>query len=253
MGAEGALAADDVPGDVLGERLDVQRLSSHHRLDCLFKELSEARHVGALLAVGEIDGALDLRGHHRLAPFVPHAYRLLHAGHARAGEREPHLGRRGLEIVRDAGDLRHAVTLAAPWQTTFPVWSRSHATTCARRSRRCRASRRRCSGSRSWKSEKRIRYLGLIDAASAELVVLLDLLSLAARIEGGRYEPIVRETDSLELAPEGATGTGATVKVDPDAVATALGVAGACGRSPRRRRGLDDGGRAAHLDRAGGR
>ena len=71
--------------------------------------------------------------------------------------------------------------------------------------------------------EKRTRYLGLIDAASGELVVLLDLLSLAARIDGGRYEPIVREADSLELAPEGATGTGATVKVDPDAVATALG------------------------------
>ena len=71
--------------------------------------------------------------------------------------------------------------------------------------------------------EKRMRYLGLIDTASAELVVLLDLLSLAARIEGGRYEPIVREADSLELAPEGATGMGATVKVDPDAVATALG------------------------------
>jgi len=70
--------------------------------------------------------------------------------------------------------------------------------------------------------EKRRRYLSLIDSASAELVVLLDLLSLAARIEGGRYDPVAREADSLELAPEGASGTGATVSVDPDAVATAL-------------------------------
>lgn len=69
---------------------------------------------------------------------------------------------------------------------------------------------------------KRLRYLGLIDAASGELAVLLDLLSLAARIENGRYEPIVREADSFELAPVGATGTGATVRVDPEAVERAL-------------------------------
>jgi signal transduction histidine kinase len=70
--------------------------------------------------------------------------------------------------------------------------------------------------------EKRTRYLGLIDAASGELVTLLDLLSLAARIDGGRYDPIVREADSLELAPEGASGVGAAVNVDPEAVAAAL-------------------------------
>jgi len=71
--------------------------------------------------------------------------------------------------------------------------------------------------------EKTARYLGLIDAASAELVELLDLVSLAARIEGGRYNPVARGVDSLELAPEGASGKGATVNVDPEAVARALG------------------------------
>lgn len=71
--------------------------------------------------------------------------------------------------------------------------------------------------------DKAARYLGLIDAASDELVELLDLVSLAARIEGGRYQPVVREVDSLQLAPEGAAGAGATVKVDPEPVATALG------------------------------
>jgi len=70
--------------------------------------------------------------------------------------------------------------------------------------------------------EKAARYLALIDAASDELVGLLDLVSLAARIEGGRYDPVVREADSLELAPAGASGSGATVNVDPQAVATAL-------------------------------
>ena len=70
--------------------------------------------------------------------------------------------------------------------------------------------------------EKTARYLGLIDAATDELVELLDLVSLAARIEGGRYNPVVREASSLELAPVGATGAGATVSVDPPAVASAL-------------------------------
>jgi len=41
--------------------------------------------------------------------------------------------------------------------------------------------------------DKRDRYLGLIDTAADELAELLDLLSLAARIEGGRYDPVVRE------------------------------------------------------------
>jgi signal transduction histidine kinase len=70
--------------------------------------------------------------------------------------------------------------------------------------------------------EKTKRYLGLIESASTELAQLLDLLSLAARIEGGRYEPVVREANSLELAPEGATGTGAQVRVDPEPVERAL-------------------------------
>jgi signal transduction histidine kinase len=70
--------------------------------------------------------------------------------------------------------------------------------------------------------EKAKRYLGLIESASIELAQLLDLLSLAARIEGGRYEPVVRGADTRELAPEGATGTGAEVQVDPEPVGRAL-------------------------------
>ena len=70
--------------------------------------------------------------------------------------------------------------------------------------------------------EKRDRYLGLIDTSADELAQLLDLLSLAARIEGGRYDPVVREVDSLSLAPDGATGTGAVVRVDPEPVERAL-------------------------------
>ena len=70
--------------------------------------------------------------------------------------------------------------------------------------------------------DKRLRYLGLIDTSADELVELLDLLSLAARIEGGRYDPVVREADSLSLAPDGATGTGTIVRVDPEPVERSL-------------------------------
>ena len=65
--------------------------------------------------------------------------------------------------------------------------------------------------------EPTARYLGIIDAAGDELVQLLDLLSFAARIEGGRYEPILATVDSLELvqaAVPGATGAGASVQAD---------------------------------------
>lgn len=74
--------------------------------------------------------------------------------------------------------------------------------------------------------EKLKRYLGLIDSASDELAMLLELLSLAARIEDGRYDPVTREADSLELARAqmpGATGTGAAVQVEPEVVERALG------------------------------
>jgi signal transduction histidine kinase len=70
--------------------------------------------------------------------------------------------------------------------------------------------------------DKRLRYLGLIDTSADELAQLLDLLSLVARIEGGRYDPVVREVDSLTLAPDGATGMGASVRVDPEPVERAL-------------------------------
>jgi signal transduction histidine kinase len=85
------------------------------------------------------------------------------------------------------------------------------------------------------------RYLGIIDQASEELVGLLDQVSLAARIEGGRYEPVLREVDSLELARAalaGATGTGGPVQVDIEAVERALA---ALARAASRHGGVDVG------------
>jgi signal transduction histidine kinase len=73
------------------------------------------------------------------------------------------------------------------------------------------------------------RYVEMIDQASAQMAELLEELSLAARIESGRYDPTLRETDTLELAREAQTrlgedrvrisGDGAPVTTDVEAVA----------------------------------
>jgi signal transduction histidine kinase len=72
------------------------------------------------------------------------------------------------------------------------------------------------------------RYLDMIDAASRQIAELLDELSLAARIEDGRYDPLLRESETLALAQAAAvrlgddrvhvTGSGAVVETDIDAV-----------------------------------
>ena len=68
--------------------------------------------------------------------------------------------------------------------------------------------------------------------ASDQLTELLEDLALAARIEGNRWEPVVRDADSLELAQAAAerlgegiaavSGEGATVSVEPDATERSL-------------------------------
>jgi signal transduction histidine kinase len=72
------------------------------------------------------------------------------------------------------------------------------------------------------------RYVEMIEQASAQMAELLDELSLAARIESDRYEPVLREIDTLVLAREAQTrlgedrvhvsGDGSTVSTDVDAV-----------------------------------
>jgi signal transduction histidine kinase len=72
------------------------------------------------------------------------------------------------------------------------------------------------------------RYLEMIDLAALQLAELLDELGLAARIEGGRYEPNLQPTDTRELAAGSAEelgservtvdGTGTSVRVDRESV-----------------------------------
>jgi signal transduction histidine kinase len=93
------------------------------------------------------------------------------------------------------------------------------------------------------------RYVEMIDAASAQLAELLDELSLAARLADRRYEPVLREAATLELARAAAarlngdevrvtvSGEGATIETD--AASLERGIA-ALAQSALRHGGFDD-------------
>jgi signal transduction histidine kinase len=91
------------------------------------------------------------------------------------------------------------------------------------------------------------RYVEMIDAASAQLAELLDELSLAARIADGRYDPTLREADTLELGQAAAarlgedrvavSGTGASIQTDPPAVERGIA---ALAQSALRHGGFDE-------------
>jgi signal transduction histidine kinase len=95
--------------------------------------------------------------------------------------------------------------------------------------------------------EPKQRYLEMIDEASRQLAELLDELGVAARIEGGRYEPNVQPIDTLELARGAAealgeervkvVGQGQAVGVDVEA--TQRGIA-ALAQAALRHGGLDE-------------
>ena len=80
--------------------------------------------------------------------------------------------------------------------------------------------------------EELLRPLSLIEAASAQLGDLLDDLGVLARIEGGRFQPQLLETDTRDLAAAVAealapgacevTGVGGLVTVDAKVVKRAL-------------------------------
>jgi signal transduction histidine kinase len=82
------------------------------------------------------------------------------------------------------------------------------------------------------------RYLEMIGAASGQIGDLVDELSLGARIEAGRYEPVREELDTLELARAAAerlgeerveaAGEGAAVEVDVEATKRAVAALARC-------------------------
>lgn len=75
--------------------------------------------------------------------------------------------------------------------------------------------------------ERSERFLQMIEKASEQMTELLDALAVAARIEGERWEPALREADTLELAAcdderIAVNGVGATVETEPREVGRAL-------------------------------
>src|SRR5947199_10288911 len=82
------------------------------------------------------------------------------------------------------------------------------------------------------------RYVGMIAAAAEQLGGLVDGLSLGARIEAGRYDPVRREADTLELARAAArqlgeervavSGEGAAIETDVDATERSVAALAQC-------------------------
>jgi signal transduction histidine kinase len=72
-----------------------------------------------------------------------------------------------------------------------------------------------------------LRFLTMIEEASEQMTLLLDELGVAARIEGGRWEPVVREADTLELASSDdervrTVGSGEPIETETESVEQAL-------------------------------
>ena len=82
------------------------------------------------------------------------------------------------------------------------------------------------------------RYIGIIEAAAEQMVELLDELGLAARIEAGRYQPNLRDADTLAVAREAAAtlgedrvrvaGKGGPIRVDLEATQRAVTALAQC-------------------------
>jgi signal transduction histidine kinase len=75
--------------------------------------------------------------------------------------------------------------------------------------------------------ERSARFMAMIEEASEQMTKLLDELGVAARIEGGRWEPALVEADTLELATSAdervrVEGEGASLETDRESVARAL-------------------------------
>jgi signal transduction histidine kinase len=76
--------------------------------------------------------------------------------------------------------------------------------------------------------ERTARFLGMIEAAAEQMTDLLDELGAAARIEAGRWEPVLRAVDTAELARGddervAVEGEGETVETEAESVERALG------------------------------
>jgi signal transduction histidine kinase len=75
--------------------------------------------------------------------------------------------------------------------------------------------------------ERTLRFLTMIEQASEQMTGLLDELGVASRIQGGRWEPVLREADTVALATSDdvrilTEGVGEEVDVEAESVARSL-------------------------------
>jgi signal transduction histidine kinase len=86
--------------------------------------------------------------------------------------------------------------------------------------------------------ETSARYVEMINAAAAQLAELIDDLAVSARLADGRYDPVLRTVDTMELAQAAAerlgdervlvSGEGAEVELDAEAAERAVGALARC-------------------------
>jgi signal transduction histidine kinase len=86
--------------------------------------------------------------------------------------------------------------------------------------------------------ETTVRYLEMINSASTQLAELIDELALGAKIESGRYDPVLASANTIELARAAAeklgtervavSGEGAEVEVDVAASGRAVASLAQC-------------------------
>jgi hypothetical protein len=67
----------------------------------------------------------------------------------------------------------------------------------------------------------------MIEEASEQMTGMLDMLGVASRIEAHRWDPALRDADTLELATSkderiDASGDGESIETEPEALAIAL-------------------------------
>jgi signal transduction histidine kinase len=69
--------------------------------------------------------------------------------------------------------------------------------------------------------DRSTRFVGMMGEAADQMAELLDELAVSARIAADRWEPALREIDTLQLVDR-AEGHGALVETEPEAVGRAL-------------------------------
>ena len=230
LGAQGALAADDGARDVLGELLDEQRLADHELVDRLLEQLREARHVDAALRGVEVDRAGDLGGDELLVRPAAEADRLAHAPDAGPGQAELHLGDGGLEV--GAVGAVCAPFMLQTYQGGYVPEEPGFAKLVSLACHDLRTPLATIFGFARTLTRSEgldptfVGYSEMIEAASDQLGELIDELSLAARIESGRYDPKLERVSTDDLAAAAVerlgddrvavSGQGEDVLVDPE-------------------------------------